>query len=181
MSNHLVWNNYGKWLGTDTSYFIFRRVDGILDPIPVATSLHQTDYTDNVSTLTYTNGIFDYYIIAQEGNIIPNIYGFEDTARSNEVRVFQKPKMYIPSAFIPGGNENNVFLPIGAFANSADYKLTIFNRWGKQIFETKKYTEGWNGMVDGKIADLGVYTYILQFTTSDGNKFERAGTFSLIR
>ncbi len=44
---------------------------------------------------------------------------------------------------------------------SVEYKMTIFDRWGNQIFETNDLNKGWNGFVkDGtEIAQEDIYVY----------------------
>ncbi len=58
----------------------------------------------------------------------------------------------------------------------------IFNRWEQQIFETNKFPTKWSGeMTDGTIAPAGIYGYKLEATAVDGTKFEKVGTFVLIK
>lgn len=180
LTNTLTWSPYGDWNGTPTEYFIYRKVDNVADPLPIG-PVSTFTYIDQVDQLGATNGIFDYYIVAVEG--AGNIYNFQDSARSNEVRVHQKPKLYVPSAFNPNSTEaiNRIFRPISVYANSKDYTMLIFNRWGKQVFKSTNAAEGWDGSYEGAPADPGVYTYLIRFTTSEGVNFEKSGTLTLIR
>jgi hypothetical protein len=61
-----------------------------------------------------------------------------------------------------------------------NYLLRIYDKFGKLVFESKEPTKGWNGVyaTSGKIANKGVYTYMLKATTSDGETIERVGNLS---
>jgi gliding motility-associated-like protein len=75
----------------------------------------------------------------------------------------------VPNVFTPNGDgENDDFKLLFAEYPGVDlseyfeeYKLQIFNRWGKKIFETE--SESWNGTINGKPADDGTYFYIVSY------------------
>jgi gliding motility-associated-like protein len=184
LTNVLDWTDYVGYLGQPTSYAIYRKVDGTWDPLPVAVVPGtQTNYIDDVESLDYTNGIFFYYVMALEGTAIPNPFGFADSARSNTMRALQNPRVYVPTAFSPSSNvtENRTVYPYGVFINSNDYMFQIYNRWGDLLFNSTTINEAWDGMVEGKEAPQGVYTYLVRFTTSEGLQYEKRGTITLIR
>ncbi len=59
------------------------------------------------------------------------------------------------------------------------YTLTIFNRYG-QVIETLT-NEGWDGTYKGKIADAGVYFYVLKYKTATGEEKINKGSVELIK
>ena len=60
--------------------------------------------------------------------------------------------------------------------------MKIFNRWGRQIFETLDPNLGWNGTQDnGQMAPEESYIYLVSYTGNDGVKVEKTGTFTLIK
>jgi len=182
LHNVLQWTPYNGYLGNPTTYAIYRKVDGVLNPLPIATvPAAQNNYIDDVNSLSATGGVFHYYVMALEGP--GNSYGFADSARSNTMMALQKPRVYVPSAFNPGSShtENQKFIPVGVFINSKDYLFQIYNRWGQLLFETTEINKGWDGTYKGEDAAQGVYTYFVRFTTSDGQLFEKRGTVTLIR
>ncbi|MCF8299024.1 MAG: gliding motility-associated C-terminal domain-containing protein, partial [Saprospiraceae bacterium] len=97
------------------------------------------------------------------------------------VQALQKPKLFVPNAFTPEAESNNVFMPYGVFVDGSGYVFQIYNRWGQVIFETNDLYEGWNGMVDGTIATEGVYVYFIKFKNSKGEMFEKRGTVTLLK
>jgi gliding motility-associated-like protein len=62
-----------------------------------------------------------------------------------------------------------------------DYELYIYNRWGQLLWQTKDKNQGWDGRVDGELAPAGAYVYMVKFTTSTGQPFEKQGSFILRR
>ena len=180
LTNELTWTKYKGFLGNPIAYEIYRSVDGVWDPMPIISVLGLS-YIDDVQSMPYTGGQFEYFVNAVEGG--GNNFGFADTARSNTVEALQKPKLYVPTGFYPGSTvaENKVLTPRGIFINSRDYTFIIYNRWGDKLFETNEINKGWDGTYNGVDSPQGVYTYFIKFTTADGREFEKRGTVTLIR
>jgi gliding motility-associated-like protein len=70
-----------------------------------------------------------------------------------------------------------------SYADPLSYSLTIFDRWGKKIFETSDINEGWNGLVNntGVMCPVGAYVYSIQFESALEEIFQKRGTITLIR
>jgi gliding motility-associated-like protein len=184
ITNTLYWNDYYVWLGGVLYYNIYRSIDGVLDPVPIATvpftNSIENSYVDDVSSFTNFIGKFSYRIEAVEGP--GNIYNFADTSYSNIAEVIQKPLVYVPNAFTPNGNGmNDVFIPSSGFVDIDDYDFTIFNRWGEVLFETHDRTEGWNGRFKGHKCEPDVYVWLLTFKTASGQYIDMKGTVTLLR
>lgn len=71
-----------------------------------------------------------------------------------------------------GMNENVTFINLENFENS---KLTVFNRWGNQVYSNDNYKNDWNG--DG-LSD-GTYFYVLEVNDSKSTLLK--GTFTLLK
>ncbi len=177
-TNSLAWNDYEGWLGPVDSYNIYRKVDDISDPNPIANlAFGINSYIDDVSNFTYSQGKFTYFVEALENPAY--LYQFEDTSKSNEVIVLQRPKFFVPNAFAPAG-KNNIFKPITVFTDITDYLFIIYNRWGQKIFETKNPNQGWDGQYKGNVIP-GVYVYYIKLKGADNNYFEKRGTVTLVK
>ena len=177
-TNSLAWNDYEGWLGPVDSYNIYRKVDDISDPNPIVTlAFGINSYIDDVSNFTYSQGKFTYFVKALENSAY--LYQFEDTSKSNEVTVIQRPKFFVPNAFAPAG-KNNIFKPITVFTDITDYLFIIYNRWGQKIFETKNLNQGWDGQYKGNVIP-GVYVYYIKLKGADNNYFKKRGTVTLVR
>jgi len=87
----------------------------------------------------------------------------------------------MPSAFTPNGDGlNDVFnLANLTFQKLIDFK--IFNRNGKLIFHTTNPDMGWDGSWNGAPQEMGVYTYQVIVTQTDGSIKTHKGNVTLIR
>lgn len=182
MTNHLWWNDYEDWLGNVMSYNIYRGVDGVIDPTPIAmvpfTGSGTNTFDDDISMILQGEGVFNYYVEALEG--MGNIYGFSDNSISNIAEAYQDPKVFIPNAFRPYGF-NSVFIPVTTFVDFTEYEFDVFNRWGLQVFSTNNVDQGWDGTNHGTKQELGVYVYLVRFKTSKGEYLEFKGSVTLLR
>ena len=180
--NELKWNFYEEWLGNVSKYSLFRSVDGLWSPTPIATMNNGIlDYNDDVAALyLYPNysGKFCYRIEAYEGS--GNTYGFTDTSVSNIFCLIQEPHLFIPSAFTPSG-KNPVFKPEFIYIEAKNYFFVVFNRWGQRIYETRIPGEGWDGTYDGIIAPEGTYVYSVRIFGTNGQEIEKSGSVTLLR
>ena len=69
--------------------------------------------------------------------------------------------IYFPNAFSPDGDGiNDLFGPVGHYIE--EFKMSVFDRWGEQVFSTEDPTEAWDGKVNGSgdvMTGVYVYTY----------------------
>ena len=82
------------------------------------------------------------------------------------VKVFEEERVFIPNSFTPNEDGiNDLFLPVLANIDPAQYHMQIFNRWGKLLFETHIPAEGWNGSdrEGGFYVPNGVYHYRIRY------------------
>lgn len=88
--------------------------------------------------------------------------------------------LYIPNAFTPNRDGNNdYFMAVGQGID--DFKMIIFDRWGKEIITLNSITESWDGTAKGEPAPEGVYTYVINARLNNGNTLKRGGTITLLR
>ena len=98
------------------------------------------------------------------------IIPFEDDAVSDT--------LFIPNVFTPNGDGKNDYFEIIGINNSclAINRLTIFNRWGKKVFEAEGNGFKWDGTKDGSTLTAGVYFYMLE-----GENLKKSGNIILLR
>ncbi len=93
--------------------------------------------------------------------------------------------VFIPNAFSPNSDGVNdifqIIFPNSTF-NIQHSTLSIFNRWGEEIFQSEDISQGWDGKKDGKDCPGGVYVYKIAYSVDGiiGNQ-ERVGTVMLVR
>jgi gliding motility-associated-like protein len=103
-----------------------------------------------------------------------------DSIVSINLTVLNTCEVYFPSAFTPNNDgKNDVFRILNA-NNLVDYNLSIFNRWGQRVFETRDYTKGWNGNFNGNSQPSGIYVWYSTFKLA-GKDRKMKGTVALIR
>lgn len=179
MLHTLNWSSYGGFDGDLTQYRIYRGENGVFGGAPIATTLPGVrTFVDDVSDFYNSQGQFCYRIEAIEGT---NSYGFSETSFSNTACAVIDPLVYIPNAFMVHG-ENPIFLPVVSLYDFDSYNLTIYNRWGEQIFNTNNRYEGWDGVNEtfGGYHQEGTYVYHLTFKDRDNKDYHYRGTVTLL-
>jgi len=84
-------------------------------------------------------------------------------------------KDYIPNSFTPNGdNLNDKFIPHIVCQTRAvsEYKFSIFNRWGKEVFSTSSQTQAWDGFYKGQPISTGEYVYLVQYKTDPSQELK---------
>jgi gliding motility-associated-like protein len=88
--------------------------------------------------------------------------------------------MYFPNAFTPNNDGRNEIFKILHPQNLSAYRLQVYNRYGQKVFETKDYSNGWNGIFKGQPATPGAYIWYCEFKQS-GVLNKMKGTVLLVR
>ncbi len=89
-------------------------------------------------------------------------------------------KLEIPNAFSPGTSPGVNDEWKVSYKSIVSYRCSIFNRWGKKLFESDDPSVGWNGMVGNKVVPPGVYFYVIKAVGADGVKYDKAGDINII-
>jgi gliding motility-associated-like protein len=97
------------------------------------------------------------------------------------ITVLDEVAIHFPNAFTPNVDQlNDEYMP-KVFGISEVVSFSIFDRWGKKVFETNELDKGWDGRVNGQIAAHNAmfsYRYIAKRHT--GEKLDETGVFILI-
>jgi gliding motility-associated-like protein len=91
--------------------------------------------------------------------------------------------IFVPNAFSPNGDGvNDVFRVVAEGLSIVNCQLSIFDRWGSEVFSGEGVSTGWDGKKNGKNCPGGVYVYKIVFSL-DGvpGSQERVGTVMLVR
>ncbi|GAB4316142.1 MAG: hypothetical protein Kow00127_07510 [Bacteroidales bacterium] len=89
----------------------------------------------------------------------------------------------VPNAFNPDSpvEENRTFRlfaePVEGIRN---FRMVIFDRWGREVFETTDITVGWDGTYSGSPANAGVYIWSVFYQLGD-ELLTNKGTVTLVR
>ncbi len=91
-------------------------------------------------------------------------------------------EIFVPSSFSGNGDGVNDYLIPLIAGETYGYKFTIYNRWGNVVFETDRYTVGWDGSSGDRSAVAGVYFWIIVFTCKgSAEEYSLQGNVTLIR
>jgi gliding motility-associated-like protein len=94
--------------------------------------------------------------------------------------------VFVPNVFTPNEDGLNDLFRAEVDCPIYDYKMIIFNRWGREIFESIDIDIPWRGESprDDYYAHDGVYLYLIRFSQEvDGLRYptELTGTVTLLR
>lgn len=102
-------------------------------------------------------------------------------ADSITIKVYALADIFVPSAFTPnhdGHNDVLRALPV----SMRDFKyLSVFNRWGQQVFTTTNPGIGWDGTFNGQEMPTGTYVWMAGGVDYMGRVVERKGVVVLVR
>jgi gliding motility-associated-like protein len=103
------------------------------------------------------------------------------TDKRNDV-IGQGEGANVPSGFTPNGDGiNDVFRPLGTAEYATEYQMTIWNRWGQEVFRSVSPFDGWDGSYHGSEALTGVYAYVITYTNIYGEPKVVKGNITLTR
>ncbi len=84
----------------------------------------------------------------------------------------------IPSAFTPNGDGVNDLWDITALQGYPDCVVTVFNRYGAEVYRSVGYSKAWNGTYSGSALPSGTYYYIIDLGSG---KKKLSGAVTIIR
>jgi gliding motility-associated-like protein len=91
--------------------------------------------------------------------------------------------VYAPNAFTPDGDGiNDNWRPHWRANEGATLELTVFDRWGKQVFAATGRDAAWDGQADGTPLPAGVYAWKgRSHDPATGARHSLAGHITLLR
>jgi gliding motility-associated-like protein len=100
--------------------------------------------------------------------------------------VCKEGNIFLPNTFSPNNDGvNDIFYPRGKGLYSIR-SMKIFNRWGQVVFSRENFNaneadKGWDGSFQGRIADEGVYIYMIEIVCENSQIIIEKGNVALIR
>jgi gliding motility-associated-like protein len=169
----LTWTPYTKWDNGVHHYnaTFLNEVDSRTDLVT------RTDSLTLTATHKYINLVQDDYCY------LITAYQQGDTSiisESNLACVSTEPRLFAPNVFtVNGDNLNDVYYIRGLFIET--FELSIYDRWGKMVFQTNNINQGWDGTINGEIAKSDVYVYKAEATGKKGQRISITGNITLMR
>ncbi len=192
--HEIIYTLNGACLSADTTYIH-------VDSIPTAGVSGDNTIMFGGNTILIGSGIGTYQWLASEDlscyncqyiEVFPSesIYyclvvtdnnnGCKDTACIKVFVNIDCGELFIPNAFSPNGDGFNDVLYVRGKCIKTLH-LSIYDRWGKLVFETENQNVGWDGRYKGRNMDDAVFLYYLQVTFLNLETEVLKGNISLIR
>lgn len=90
--------------------------------------------------------------------------------------------IYAPNVFNPTGeNANNAVWTVTNSPNIQVQECNIYDRWGGLMYTTNDPVPIWDGTMDGKLCDMGVYVYLIKYIDLHQNQHVITGNVTLLR
>jgi gliding motility-associated-like protein len=111
--------------------------------------------------------------------IATNNTGCSDTTEL-DVRVALPDNIFIPNSFTPDNDgQNDLFRVRGNNILYAD--MSVFDQWGKNIWNVEKTETGWDGQSPKGTVPVGTYNYAIKVYLDNGATSYHRGSINLIR
>jgi len=138
-------------------------------------------FTDTLQNTSFSYPDSGVYVVQQ---IVHNGFGCADTAYNN-VEILPEYVIYAPNAFTPNNHDglNDTFMPKGMGIDPDNFEMTIYDRWGNQIFKTTDITKGWDGRANGgsNIAQIDVYVWKIKTKDFRGENHSYIGHVTIVK
>jgi len=169
----LSWNAYQYWTSGVDNYEINVWNDDFITYDLVSTTDENTRiFIDETTELNQEEYCYIIRAFNRDDNTI--------ISRSNESCIKTKFYLWIPNAFTPNDDGNNdIFKVVGK--NVIEFEVSIFNRWGEQVFYSNDIYKGWDGTYKGQACPTDVYTYVIRAKGTEYQSQKADGTITLIR
>jgi gliding motility-associated-like protein len=91
-------------------------------------------------------------------------------------------QLWVPNIFTPNGDgKNDLFFVQGI--GVTQFEMTIFDRWGLEVFHSDNWLNGWNGKMKNSGAELtnGIYVYTVKAWDSTNKVHHYVGKITIAR
>ncbi|MGN7722469.1 gliding motility-associated C-terminal domain-containing protein [Chitinophaga sp. 22620] len=89
--------------------------------------------------------------------------------------------VYVPTAFTPNNDGTNDYLRPMVMGRVSKYFFSVFDRWGRPVFQSSEIGKGWDGKVNGMNAVTGAYIWTCAFQLEGEEEQISKGSAVLIR
>jgi gliding motility-associated-like protein len=168
----VIWNPYENWIQGVEFYELYMAVDGDGFKMIGDLSSGQLSYTFTSDDLGFEH-CFVVRAIESAGN---NAYSW-----SNISCITFIPELYPYNIITPNGDGKNDTFHIDNIEHYPNAELTIFNRWGKKVYQTSEYMNNWGGMHNGQILPNSTYYYVLELNEPRSPDKTINGTVSILK
>ena len=95
--------------------------------------------------------------------------------------------IFVPNIFSPDGDSNNDVFTV--FSNSSItqvIEMNVYDRWGNLVFNNEMFepgdlSQGWDGTINNRNAEPGVYVYTIKIVLPDTSERLFTGNLTLVK
>ncbi len=126
------------------------------------------------------------FTVAREGLYFVRVADEHGCSQVDSIEVLDRcpTRYYIPNVFSPNDDGLNDYFSVYG-SDILSLKLSVYDRWGNQVFESESLEARWDGSFHGKPLDPGVYVWMAQIggQLKDGTLFTKteSGSVTLVR
>jgi gliding motility-associated-like protein len=173
---YVTWSTYKGWNDGVNFYEVQRKKpDGSFVTIGNSNS----DDTLMVDNITDLNG-YPFYCYRVIGYKNSGPGQKQIISISNEDCAPVRSRIFAANSFtINGDGLNETFDIKGLYIKN--YHISIFNRWGEQVFESNDMNKDWDGYYKGELCQMDAYIWIINALGVDDVKWPMTGTVTIIR
>jgi len=95
-----------------------------------------------------------------------------------EIKTICNCKLQMPNAFTPNNDGDNDEFGGVDYCDVEHYSMRIYDRWGKQMFQSKNINQKWDGTYKGTKVSSGMYYYVVEFTPASLSQLVQNKTIS---
>ena len=137
---------------------------------------------ENIINRFYTQDLD--YTFTEEGNFYVRFIGSNADGSCHSIGdpyevSIGSSELLVPNAFSPNGDGINDIWKV-AYRSLIEFKCSIFDRYGHEIFYFDDPDNGWDGKNGTKFVKPGVYYYIIEAKGSDGRLYKKSGDINII-
>lgn len=169
----ISWNEYVGWYDGVESYQVRLSIDSSAYQLIEATSDLQLSYKNEHKGFDFC---FQVRTIENGGN--------KSSSKSNISCVEFIPEIRTYNVITPNtesyADQFNEYFTIDNIEHYENSKLTIFNRYGKVVYDVLGYKNNWNGRINGETTPSGIYYYELQLNEPRNELKTVKGQFSIL-
>lgn len=159
----------------------------LFDDLPITfqnTSLNGDTYQwyfgdGNSSAVVHPNNSYE-----EPGNYIVTLIVIDDKGCSDTISkpiiIEEAYFIYVPNTFTPDGLRFNNTFGVSTIGIRS-LQITIFNRWGQELFFSEDLDFKWDGTFSSVISQDGTYVWKIKYITNSGREETIVGHINLIR
>ncbi|WP_164974080.1 PKD domain-containing protein [Filimonas effusa] len=128
--------------------------------------------------LSNPNTLRPSLIVNTDATYVLTAVGEYNCAAKDSLTVKVLRTVVVPNAFSPNNDRVNDRWEIPNLSDYPNSVVSVFNRYGQKVFESRGYATSWDGRSSGKELPMGTYYYIINL--GDGSK-AMTGAVTIIR